>query len=141
MTTGCSRGSASSCASSRPHAWHHALVFLTSLVLLTPSTACKGGVSETDPAAPGQVLGEFISISVRPDGGTIAKGDSLQLVVSYHWPRTPSITWASNDSSVAEVSPTGMVYGRKPGLAGVRVIVSDRIRGAAGVVVVAIRVQ
>ena len=126
-----------------PHAsaWHRALVLLTSLVLLTPSTACKGGVSEPDPAAPGQFLGEFITISVQPDGGTINKGDSLQLVVSYHWPRTPSITWASNDSSVAEVSPAGMVYGRKPGLAGVRVIVSDPIRGAAGVVIVAIRVQ
>ena len=98
-----------------------------------------------DPAPAGYDGGgpEFLQVSLRPDGDTVAVHDSLQLTASLPW--TPTLTiqsllWASSDTSVATVSGTGMVYARKPGGTGVRVIVhTTQGRGGMTIAVVHVR--
>ena len=62
-------------------------------------------------------------VLVSPENAVVAIGDSVQMYVNeaaYAGAGSIRIGWAVSDSSVASVSATGMVVGKKSGSTGVR---------------------
>jgi hypothetical protein len=63
-----------------------------------------------------------VSLTVSPDGGTLAPGGTLQLSVAARDAQgavtvTPAVTWWSTDDAVATVTPGGVVTARATGIA------------------------
>lgn len=57
------------------------------------------------------------SISITPKNGNVKIGESLQMGYSFNRTTyvTPLITWSSSDESIATISNSGLVYGKKEG--------------------------
>ena len=96
--------------------------FLVSSLLLSLALACTDD-EPVEPVLPQPQSPPPSVVLVSPDNAVVAIGDSVQMYVNeaaYAGGGSIQIGWAVSDSTVASVSASGMVVGRKSGSTGVR---------------------
>ena len=96
-----------------------------------------------DPAQPPEYPHPpLLRVLVAPDGETLNLSDSLKMSVSSNAPKEwgpLTVEWATSDTMVAVVSPSGWVRPRASGTVGVRAILMNERVILAGLATVHIR--
>lgn len=92
-------------------------------------TACGESQTGTGPTGPGSGLPQVAAVVVSPDSSVLGVGEAMQLTAvalsaSGDTVKGVPMTWSSNDTLVARVTPAGLVTGLEDG--------NTRIRATAG---------
>ena len=113
-----------------PMAARQPVLVLTGCLLVVGILGC--GATPLDPAQPPEhPQPPFLWVLVAPDGATLNLSDSLKMSVSSNAPKEwgpMTVEWATSDTMVAVVSPSGWVRPRASGTVGVRArLMNERV--------------